>query len=198
MKLKAALLAAVIAAGAASGAGAADTVTNGSFTEVNKWTFSSPVNRIASELTDVGVVDTGGLFDNVAGLLTQSIQLTVGKYFLTFDGLFRGNSGSWLTATITSSKGGTPLLESLNGSEIAGSQKFGFEVTKAGKYTLLFGGLSLGRLGSYIAVDNVAITKAPNNNIPVPGPEAGAGLAGLAMVGMYAWASRRRKAQVSA
>lgn len=192
MKFKTTLVAAVLAAGMSTAAFADEQVGNGGFNGgLGDWNFSSPLNRIASQLTDVGVVDTGGFF-NVAGYIAQVLTLEVGRYTLSFDGFFSGGNGSSLTASISSSTLGQLILKSFTGSQISGSKSYEFDVATTGDYTLLFRGNSTGLI-SAIAVDNVSV--AP---VPVPGPEAGAGLAGLAMAGMYVWTSRRRKSQATA
>lgn len=193
MNFKSVVLAAVVAAGMSTAAVAQEQVENGGFNGgLGDWSFSTPVNQIASQLSNVGVVDTrlpgqGSIF--------QVLSLAVGTYNFSFDGLFRGNSSSSLIAQIYNSTAGQLLLASFSGSAINGTQTgYTFTVQEAGDYELSFTGTARGGIASYIAVDNVSISPT----VAVPGPEAGAGLAGLAMAGMYVWASRRRKAQAAA
>lgn len=193
MNFKFALLAAVVAAGMSTAAVAQEQVDNGGFNGgLGDWTFSSPVNQIASDLGNVGVVDTRlpGY-----GAIVQVLNLTAGAYNFSFDGILNGNAGSSLIATIYNSSVGQVLFASFSGSAINGSQTgYTFDVAEAGDYTLRFYGRALGGLTSFVAVDNVSITPV----VPVPGPEAGAGIAGLAMAGMYVWASRRRRNKAAA
>jgi hypothetical protein len=192
VKFKTALVAAVLAAGMSTAAVASEQVDNGGFNGgLGDWNFSSPLNRVASQIGDVGVVDTGGLF-NVAGYIAQVLTLEVGRYTFSFDGFFSGGNGSSLSASISNSSLGQLILKSFTGSQISGSKSYEFDVATAGNYKLLFLGNSTGLL-SAITVDNVSVSP-----VPVPGPEAGAGLAGLAMAGMYVWASRCRKSQAAA
>ncbi|QEE43351.1 hypothetical protein FVA81_01505 (plasmid) [Rhizobium sp. WL3] len=176
-----------------SAAVATEQVDNGGFDGgLGDWKFSSPLNNLASQVVDAGVVDTGGLF-NVSNYIAQVLTLEVGRYTFSFDGFFNGGSGSSLFASIGNSSVGQLILKSFTGSEISGAKSYEFDVAAAGNYRLLFLGNSTG-FGSAIAVDNVSVSPV----VAVPGPEAGAGLAGLAMAGMYVWASRRRKSQAAA
>lgn len=192
MRIKSAFIAAVLAAGMSTVAVAQEQVDNGGFNGgLGDWSFSSPVNLIASQLSDVGVVDTRlpG-----SGALLQVLNLAVGSYTFSFDGILSGNNSSSLFASIFNNSASQLLLASFTGSAINGSKSFNFNVAEAGNYNLLFLGTARGGLASYVAVDNVSVSPV----VAVPGPEAGAGLAGLAMAGMYVWASRRRKAQSAA
>ena len=172
---------------------AEEKVKNGGFDgSLNDWEFSSQFNKAASGVADVGVVDTVGLF-RVSGSIAQTLSLDVGKYLFSFDGFFGGSNSSSLIASIGNTTVGEVLLQTFTGSGISGNHEFEFNVATKGDYELYFESLALGFLG-YVAVDNVSVSSV----VAVPGPEAGAGLAGLAMAGMYAWASRRRKAKVAA
>lgn len=192
MNFRTAFAAAFLAASLATGAVAEEKVDNGGFDgRLNDWGFSSLVNQGLSNSNNVGVVDTN-LFPT-ANAIWQVVSLEVGRYLFSFDGIFSGGKGSGLVASIFDSRLGQVLQESFKGSAINGSKSYEFDVAKAGNFTLFFLGDAVGRNG-YIAVDNVSITPV----VAVPGPEAGAGLAGLAMAGMYVWASRRRKTQAAA
>lgn len=191
MSIKSAFIAAVLAAGMSTVAVAQEQVDNGGFNGgLGDWSFSSPLNQIASGLTNVGVVDTGV---SGQGSIFQVLNLALGSYSFSFDGIFDGNRRSSLFVSIFNNTASQLVLATFTGSNINGSKSFNFDVAEAGDYNLLFLATARGGLGSYVAVDNVSV-----NAIPVPGPEAGAGLAGLAMAGMYVWASRRRKAQSAA
>lgn len=193
LTFKSVFVAAVLAAGLSSAAVASEQVDNGGFDGgLGDWKFSSSLNRLASQVVDAGVVDTGGLF-NASNSIAQVLMLDVGRYTFSFDGFFSGGNGSSLFASIGNSSIGQLLLKSFTGSAISGSKSFEFDVATAGNYNLLFLGNASG-LGSFIAVDNVSVAPV----VAVPGPEAGAGLAGLAMAGMYVWASRRRKSRAAA
>lgn len=190
LKFKSVLMAAVLAAGMSTAAFAQEQVDNGGFDgSLGDWQFSSPINLGASLFLNSGVVDTS-LFSG-PGAIFQVLSLEVGRYSFSFDGILNGNTGSSLLASIYSTTAGQLLLETFTGSSIAGAKSYEFDVATAGDYNLLFLGTARGGL---IAVDNVSVAPA----VAVPGPEAGAGLAGLAMAGMYVWASRRRKAQTVA
>lgn len=192
MKFKSIVMAAVLAAGVAGSAIAQENVENGGFNGgLGDWSFSSPINLGASLAGDVGVVDTS-LFSG-PGAILQVLRLEVGRYAFSFDGLFSGRQSSSLFASIFNSDGAQLIQMTFSGSDINGFKSDEFNVAEGGLFGILFVGTSNGRLGSFVAVDNVSV--AP---LAVPGPEAGAGLAGLAMAGMYVWASRRRKAQNAA
>lgn len=192
MKIKSALLAAVIAAGISTVSVAQEQVDNGGFNGgLGDWSFSSPLNQFVSGLANVGVVDTRAPGQ---GFISQVMTLVAGSYNFSFTGFLNGNSQSSLLVIIADSAG-EYLQESFNGSEINGSQTgYTFTVDQDGDYDMFFFGTARGGIASFIAVDNVSVTPV----VPVPGPEAGAGLAGLAMAGMYVWALRRRKAQATA
>jgi MYXO-CTERM domain-containing protein len=180
MIIKKYLVAAALCVGLSSQAFAAESVTNGGFNgPVNAWSFSSVVNRLASNVSNTGIVDT---ILPGSGWISQSLTLAAGTYKLAFDGLFSGGS-----STLSYSIAG--LTGTLTGSQISTPHNYEFSVA-GGNYTLLFEGMARGRLSSFVAVDNVSVTA-------VPGPEAGAGLGALAMGGMAMWARRRRLAQQS-
>lgn len=193
MKLKSVFLAAILAAGLSTVAVAQEQVDNGGFNGgLGDWSFSSPINRVASQLGNVGVVDTRLPGQ---GFISQVLTLVAGSYNFSFTGFLNGNSQSSLFVSVADAAG-QYLSASFSGSEINGPQTgYTFTVARDGDYDLFFFGTALGGIASFIAVDNVSVTPAV---VPVPGPEAGAGLAGLAMAGMYVWASRRRKAQSAA
>jgi hypothetical protein len=193
LKFKNVLVAAVLTAGMSTAAVATEQVDNGGFDGgLGDWRFSNTAHRAASQVFDAGVVDTGGIYD-VTGYIAQILSLEVGRYTFSFDGFFSGGMGSSLSASISNSSIGQLILKSFTGSEISGAKSYEFDVATAGDYNLLFLGNSKG-LFSAITVDNVSVSPV----VAVPGPEAGAGLAGLAMAGMYVWASRRRKSQTAA
>lgn len=193
MIFKSVFAAAVLVAGMSTAALAAEEVDNGGFNgRLNEWSFSSPVTQLASRATDVGVVDYGDLL-GMTGAIWQVLSLDVGRYTFSFDATSTGGRNSSLIASIVSSSFGQAILQSFRGSDINGAKSYEFNVTQTGNYRLLFQGTSA-RLGSYIAVDNVSVTPV----VAVPGPEAGAGIAGLAMAGIYAFVARRRKAQAIA
>jgi hypothetical protein len=172
---------------------AAEEVDNGGFNgRLNDWGFSSPLTLLASRVADVGVVDYGDFF-GATGAIWQVLSLDVGRYTFSFDATSTGGNNSSLIASIVSSRFGQAILKSFQGSEISGAKSYEFNVTQAGTYSLVFQGTSA-QLASFITVDNVSITPV----VAVPGPEAGAGIAGLAMAGIYAFVARRRKAQAAA
>ncbi len=184
MNFKTGILAAGIFLAAAS-ANSQEAVSNGSFTGgLSDWTFSSGVNRVLSNATDRGVVDTG-----LAGAnwLTQSFYLAAGQYTLAFDGLFNGSA-----STLAVSLG--DFSEIFTGSQIAGAKSFTFDVASSGIYDLIFSGRARSSLVSFVAVDNVSLSAT----VAVPGPEAGAGLGALAMGGLAFWINRRRKESANA
>ena len=180
------LIAAALCAGLSSQAFAAESVTNGGFNgSLGDWSFSNFENRVASTVSNRGVVDT---ILPGSGWLSQTLSLAAGTYKLAFQGLFSGTGGSLLNYSIAG------LAGELTGSQINGNKAYEFTVSTEGNYELLFGGRARGGVLSYVAVDNVSVSSVT----AVPGPEAGAGLGALAMGGLAMWARRWRSAQVSA
>ncbi|AYD00557.1 hypothetical protein [Neorhizobium sp. NCHU2750] len=184
MIIKMYLAAAILAGGLSAQASAAEAVVNGGFDGVlsPEWSFSRVSNRVASTISNTGVVDT---ILPGSSTLSQSIYLTAGNYNFDFTGFFLGST-TVLKYSIDSLVSGK-----LTGSEIAGSKSYGFSVATEGFYDLTFKALAGGSLAAFAAVDNVSVSSVT----AVPGPEAGAGLGALALGGVAMWAKRRQQAK---
>ena len=181
MKLSVGVLAFGVAFAGVMPASADEAVVNGSFDgALGDWNYSSNVNRVLSAIGNLGVVDT---VLPGAGSIVQSLFLEVGQYTLAFDSFFSG-AGTTLSVSIAG------LTESLAGSELSGHQSRTFDISSSGLYDLVFFGRARGNFASFVAVDNVSVSSV----VAVPGPEAGAGLAGLAFGGLMLWAVTRRRA----
>lgn len=159
---------------------ATDAVTNGGFNgPLGAWHFSNPVNRVASNVSNTGIVDT---ILPGSGTLSQAFHLDAGTYSLDFTGFLFGKG-----TTLSYSIGG---LAATVYSAVAGANHHDFTVAPGGaNYTLTFFGTAKGSLLAYASVDNVSVTGVT----AVPGPEAGAGLGALALGGMAMWARRRQR-----
>lgn len=181
MNIKSCLLAASLVVAAATNANAAgNLVQNGTFDgSLGEWDFTSPVSYGASLIADTGVIDTilpGG------NSIVQTLSLAAGHYELSFTGLFLGANSS-LSVSIAG------VTEQFTGAAISGVHTIAFDVSSADDFDLTFGGKAANGFLAFVAVDNVSVTSVTS----VPGPEAGAGLAGLAMAGIGAYMIRRRR-----
>lgn len=212
--------AALIASASMALAATGEIVKDGNFNGgLNKWTLSGQGVVTSQNSADYvnnagGLGDTGtGIFaafgagDTLSGSISQVLNTVIGAtYTVTFDfGAFGSKGGNMQKLNYdASSQGASSSLAS--GFVSTSSRKLtnvledifeqgGFYFTATSAKTVLSFKAEGVTSSADMFLDNVSVV---GQIAPVPGPEAGAGLGALAMVGLSFYIKRRRRQDVAA